>query len=61
MMAIKSGTLVADDSWSTSGPIIKQENQLILSHSFKDIQPIIPVAACSNNDVMVKVEEHGLE
>jgi endonuclease-3 len=61
MMAIKSGTLVADDSWSTSGPVIKQENQLILSHSFKDIQPIIPVAACSNNDVMVKVEEHGLK
>ena len=61
MMAIKSGTLVADDSWSTSGPVIKQENQLILSHSFKVIQPIIPVAACSNNDVMVKVEEHGLK
>ena len=61
MMAIKSGTLVADNSWSTSGPVIKQENQLILSHSFKDIQPIILVAACSNNDVMVKVEEHGLK
>ena len=69
LSAIKSGKLVADDS-CTSGhsfsneskniAAVKEENQLTLSHSFKDMEPILPDAACSNNDALVKEEEHGL-